>query len=124
MGEYVWFHEIQRTIPDFDLGRCRWLLRIDIWTDAGKQLVRLVLQYADLYVISLIAHRVRELPRRLVSEESGGLVYSPYDLGEFLIGELPELNHVVLYDELKGWTIIADAVSLESVAPLERDRTN
>ncbi len=41
------------------------------------------------------------------------LPYEPYDLGEFLISIDPVTKHVILSDELKGWSIVAEAVEFE-----------
>ena len=108
-----WHNQIVKVIPDFDLGRCHWLRRLDLWDAAEGPCLRLVLDYAGQFDIALVATCVQEMPVIKPATTPGTLPYAPYDLGEFMIAE--QEGRVVLFDELKGWRIVAQLVSLEGI---------
>ena len=109
-----WYHDIVKVIPGFDLGRCRWMRRFDVWDVAEGRCCRLILDYAGQFDIALVAKGVREISHHGVPIPSV-MPYAPYDLGEFLIADQPQLKCMVLFDELKGWRIVADSIAVESI---------
>jgi hypothetical protein len=110
-----WHSQIVKVIPDFELARCGWLRRLDLWDTAEGPCLRLMLEHAGRLDIALVAKGVREFPVMTPETKLGVLPYTPYDLGEFMIAE--HEGGVVLFDELKGWRIVAGSVSLEAISP-------
>jgi hypothetical protein len=116
MSTHVWFDEVKQAIPGFDLGRCHWLRQVDVWEEGEERRCRLVLDYQGRLSVALVAKGVRELPvfAELVP---GVLPYAPYDLGELLVSVDPATGQTIIFDELKGWRMVADALSFEGATP-------
>lgn len=109
------YDDIVKAIPGFDLSRCLWMLRLDVWVGVEGRCCRLVLNYEDRLDIALVAKGVSELPRIKPAATPGVLPYSPYDLGELLVTTEPTSKRLVLFDELKGWRMVAESLSFEGV---------
>jgi hypothetical protein len=110
-----WYQDILRAIPDFDLARCLWIMRFEVWEETGVRCCRLVLDYADRFDITLVVKGVSEMSQHGVSVTSV-VPYTPYDLGEFLVADQPGAGRKILFDELKGWRIVGDSVLFAGVS--------
>ena len=108
-----WKSEIAAQMPGFDLGLCHWLRRLDAWDDDHGRCLRFVLDYAGQCDVAFVAKGVNKMPLIRPAATPGVLPYAPFDLGELLITE--HNGHVVLFDELKGWKIVAESLSFEII---------
>jgi hypothetical protein len=112
------FNQVRTLIPDFDLGRCEWIRSLELWEDDQGICVRMVLDYAGVYDLVLVAKNVYEIPVIPPAKVPGVLPYAPYDLGELFAST--NGSEVLISDELKGWRLAADDMVVEGL--ISRDQ--
>jgi hypothetical protein len=119
MSTIVWLDQISKEIPGFDLARCHWLRGFDCWQKGEARCGQLVLDWAGRLDVRLAITGISELPR-FGASQPGALPYMPYDVGELLISVDPATGRTIIFDELKGWRIVAESVSFGGATPRDR----
>ena len=82
------YTEIMNVLPDFNVDKCRWIHRLDVWESENGRCCRIVLCFDDHIDLTFLATGVREFTLGNRERTPGRSRYAPYDLGEFFIQKL------------------------------------